>query len=673
MNWCDGSRTRIFATDCPEPLPPATRGAAVQSAVASDRGKSFLFGTTRTPILVFAWLQQWLRDSIACSPRRAVRPLLQWQLRSELLMTESPKSTPGKLVGQSSQDRFEILYRIGVALSAEHDRGKLVERILLEAKRLCLADGGTLYLVEGATLRFAMTHTDSLGIAQGGSTGNPIDLPPIALFSESGQAVRSSIATRAYHDRKPVHVADAYTATGFDQSGFRAFDRARGYRSVSLLAIPLLSGVGEVLGVLQLVNATDADTKQPIAFAEELQKTVEALAAAAGVALDNQALLEGQRNLLDSFIRLIAEAIDAKSPYTGGHCERVPVLTEMLVRSLCESSAGSYANFSLSDEQWRELRVAAWLHDCGKVTTPVHVMDKATKLETIFDRIEVVATRIEVLKRDAELAAWKAIAAGADRAALTEAEVEIKQLDDALEFLRRVNVGGESLEEADKKRIAALATKTLSIAGQTRPLLESDWVDNLCVTRGTLTEEERLVINEHMVQTVRMLEALPFPKNLARVPEYACGHHERMDGKGYPKGLFAGDMSLPARALAIADVFEALTASDRPYKPGKTLSECGRILANMKRHNHLDPELLDHCVRSGVLRAYAERFLPESQLDGWTGQEILDTQPTPYAQPDESERKARWHGFRPEYAARLRSNDVVKKPNPDGGSSSSRQ
>lgn len=565
-----------------------------------------------------------------------------------------PIGHEGTSIGLSSQHRFEILYRIGIALSAEHDRGKLVERILLEAKRLCLADGGTLYLVENSTLRFAMTHTDSLGIAQGGSTGNPIELPPIDLFTADGEPVRNSVATRAFHDRKPVHVPDAYRAAGFDQSGFRAFDSARGYRSVSLLAIPLMSGVGEVIGVLQLVNATDPTTKQPVSFEEELQKTVEALAAAAGVALDNQALLEDQRNLLDAFIRLIAEAIDAKSPYTGGHCERVPVLTEMLVKSLCDATSGPYADFGLSDEEWRELRVAAWLHDCGKVTTPVHVMDKATKLETIFDRIELVAARVEIIKRDVELEAWKAVAAGAERRVLEEARRAIVQLDEDMAFLRRVNVGGESLADQDKQRVLELAERSFEVGERRVPLLEPSLVENLCVTRGTLTNEERLVINEHMVQTIRMLEALPFPKNLKRVPEYAGGHHERMDGKGYPKGIFAGDMSLPARALAIADVFEALTASDRPYKLGKTLTECGKILANMKKYNHLDPALLDHCVRSGVLRAYAERFLPPSQIDDWSGEEILQTEPLPYSLPPESERAARWQGFLPEYAARLR-------------------
>lgn len=547
----------------------------------------------------------------------------------------------------NSQHRFEILYQIGIALSAERDRSRLVERILLEAKRLCRADGGTLYLTDGQTLRFAMTHTDSLGIAQGGTTGNAIQIAPIALFDESGQPIRTSVATRAFHDHKSVHVADAYQAEGFDQSGFRAFDKARGYRSVSLLAIPLSNSAGEVIGVLQLVNATGPDG-QPVAFADELRQTVEALAAQAGVALDNQALVEDQKELLDAFIRLIAEAIDAKSPYTGGHCERVPVLSEMLVQSLCDTQTGPFADYRLSDEQWRELRVAAWLHDCGKVTTPVHVMDKATKLETINDRIELVAARYEVLKRDLELQLLRS----GNTATLGQ---ELAALDDELAFLRRANVGGEFLTPEDQARIKRIATRTWVSGGQEKPLLEPELVDNLCISRGTLTEAERLVINGHMVQTVRMLEALPFPKNLARVPEYACGHHERMDGKGYPKGIFAADMSVPARMLAIADVFEALTASDRPYKLGKSLSECGRILAQMKRNNHLDPELLDHCVRSGVLRRYAERYLPAAQIDDWDGQDVLNTQPLPYDLPNEEERKRRFIGFRPEYASLVRN------------------
>jgi HD-GYP domain-containing protein (c-di-GMP phosphodiesterase class II) len=550
--------------------------------------------------------------------------------------------------------RFELLHRIGLSLASEHDRDRLVETILLEAKQLCNADGGTLYLADGDELHFAMIHSDSLGIRQGGSTGNPVGVPPIRLFEDSpfegaGAPNRKNIATCAFHEKQAIHVPDAYAPGPFDLSGAHEFDRTRGYRTVSLLAIPLLSAQASVLGVLQLINARNA-AGQPIPFHYELRRTVSALAAQAGVALDNQALLEAQRDLLQSFIKIIAEAIDAKSPYTGSHCERVPVLAEMIVRSLCDAKEGPFAEFQLSGEEWRELRVAAWLHDCGKVTTPVHVMDKATKLETIFDRIAVVEARFEVLRRDAETDYLRALLAGEDNAsALSVRDAKLARIAADLEFIKHVNIGGEFLDDAAKQRIQALGQIAVTIAGEVRPLLSADEVKNLSISRGTLTEEERLVINGHMVQTLKMLQKLPFPSDLSRVPEYACGHHERMDGKGYPRGLFAGDMSIPARALAIADVFEALTAADRPYKKGKTLSESVAIMARMKEQNHLDPQLLDHFVKERVYAPYAEQFLAPEQRDEVDPNVVLQAAPRPFQLPPENVRRERWRDVLPEY------------------------
>lgn len=550
---------------------------------------------------------------------------------------------------EAKSQRFELLHRIGVALAKEHDRNRLVETILLEAKRLCNADGGTLYLVAGDCLDFAMIHNDSLGVARGGTTGNPIELPPIPLYRD-GQPNLQNIAARAFHDKRLIHVPDSYQAPEFDMSGARAFDAQHSYRTASLLAIPLLSSQQSVLAVLQLINATDGQTKTPTPFHPELQRTVNALAAQAGIELDNQELLEAQRNLLESFIKLIAEAIDAKSPYTGSHCERVPVLAEMIAQSLCEARTGPFAAFDLNEAEWRELRVGAWLHDCGKVTTPVHVMDKATKLERIFDRIELVAARFEVLERDAELRCVSQIAQGlSDTVAKDERDRQIAEYREELSFLRRVNIGGEFLDRQDKEKIARIAKRRVRIGGSEIPLLDDEMVSNLQVSRGTLTDEERLTINGHMVQTIRMLEKLPFPDELKRVPEYAGGHHERMDGKGYPKGLFAGDMSVPARALAIADVFEALTACDRPYKKGKTLSESLKIMARMKQNNHLDPELLDHFVTSKVYRQYAERFLTSEQIDEVDERLVLDTQPEAFELPPPNVRSQRWQTFLPEY------------------------
>jgi len=568
----------------------------------------------------------------------------------------------GSLELEDKLQRYELLHRIGVALSAETNKNRLVETILLEAKMLTNADGGTLYLrTEADTLRFEMMHTDTLGIALGGTTGRPIDLPPLPMIDPiTGAPNHKNVATCAAHNRATVNVVDAYDDARFDFSGTRAFDASNGYRSQSFLTVPLVNNEGRVSGVLQLINARDRATGATKPFPADEQAIVEALASQAAVALDNQMLLQGQKDLLEAFIKLIAAAIDAKSPYTGGHCERVPILTEMLAREACAAAEGPLAEFNLDDEQWYELRIAAWLHDCGKVTTPVHVMDKATKLETIADRIETVKARVEVLIREAEVAYWRGCAAlGADlapeareagQAQLAAArDAEVAQLRDDLAFLSRANIGGEFLAEADKARIRAIGARPYVQGGEARTLLDDEELANLCISRGTLTEEERIIINGHMVQTIRMLEALPFPRNLRRVPEYAGGHHEKMDGTGYPKGLWAGDMSIPARIMAVADVFEALTAQDRPYKRGKPLSETMKIMAWMKRDNHLDPELLDLFVRSGVYRRYAAQFLPPELIDEVDEAAILAVEPKPFVAPPALERRARWAGFLPDY------------------------
>lgn len=548
---------------------------------------------------------------------------------------------------------LELLYRVGIALSAERNKDNLLEMILVEAKTLCNADGGTLYLrTDDDHLKFAIMRTDSLGIALGGTTGAPITFPPIPMTDAvTGQQNLKNVATAAALLQRSVNIPDAYHAAGFDFSGTKAFDAKNNYRSKSFLAIPLVNGESRVIGVLQLLNARDPQTGELVTFADDHQRIVEALASQAGIALDNQLLLDGQRQLLESFIKAIASAIDAKSAHTGGHCERVPILTEMLAQAACDAAEGPLAGFQLTEEQWYELRIAAWMHDCGKVTTPVHVMDKATKLETIFDRIELVRARFEILKRDAELEMLRGFEApGADRDALRAAyEGELAELADELALLETSNVGGEYLEPQKQAKIAQIGSRTFVQNGVSRPLLGPEEVKNLTVSRGTLTDEERLVINGHMVQTIKMLEALPFPRHLQRVPEYAGGHHEKMDGTGYPRGLFASDMSIPARIMAIADVFEALTAQDRPYKKAKKLSETMRIMGAMKRDNHLDPDLFDLFVASGVYRDYGKRYLPSALIDDVDEPALLAIRPKPFAMPDADTRRARWRDFLPDY------------------------
>jgi HD-GYP domain-containing protein (c-di-GMP phosphodiesterase class II) len=549
--------------------------------------------------------------------------------------------------------RLELLLRVGVALSAETDTNRLLETILLEAKELTRADGGTLYIRDEDNLDFAIMRTDSLGIALGGTTGQPTKFPPIPLRDpESGKPNHRHIASYAALRKQSINIPNAYDTTRFDFSGTKAFDARSGYRSVSFLTIPMLDAEGRVVGVLQLLNSRDPQTGDVVAFNDVDQQTVEVLASQAGVALQNKLLRDSLRDLLESFIRMIASAIDAKSAYTGGHCERVPLIAEMLARAACDAKSGPFAEFTLSELEWYELHIACWLHDCGKVVTPVHVMDKSKKLETIHDRIETVQARFEVLMRDARLAAYERERAGAERGEVErELEAELEVLRSDLAFLEKTNFGGEFLAREGQERIRRIAARTLEIGGKRQPLLSEEEVQNLSISRGTLTDKERLVINAHMVHTVNILNALPFPPQLRRVPEYATGHHEKMDGSGYPRGIYAGDLSVPARIMAVADVFEALTAMDRPYKQPKKLSEVMGIMGKMKEQHHLDPEVFDLFVSSGTYRRYAEEHLPAALVDAVDEAKLLAIQPPALTLPPEPERKLRFDGVLPEYKA----------------------
>jgi HD-GYP domain-containing protein (c-di-GMP phosphodiesterase class II) len=555
----------------------------------------------------------------------------------------------------SEPSRYERLFRLGVELSAEKDRHRLVERILLGAKDFCKADGGTLYTFDedAQLLNFELVRNDTLGFAFRAKESSEAPMPPVRLSDpETGAPNHANIASHCALVRESVNVPDAYRADGFDFSGTKAFDARNGYRSQSFLTIPMVNGEDRLIGVLQLINARD-ERGNTVAFSSEAQQAVEALASQAAVALDNLILLNQQKALLKSFIDLIAEAIDAKSAHTGGHCARVPVLTEMLTEAVCATREGPLADFDLDEEGWYELRIASGLHDCGKITTPVHVMDKSTKLETIFDRIELVHARFAVLRQMLLRERAERRLAG-ERGEDVERDVEVRlaQLEEDRRFLQHANIGGERMDEADRARVSALATRAWEDAEGTRqPLLGPEEVEHLRIAKGTLTDDERIIINGHMVQTIRMLESLPFPRNLRRVPEYAGGHHEKMDGTGYPKGLYAGDMSIPARIMAVADVFEALTASDRPYKPGMPLSRAMQIMGDMKTKNHLDPELFDVFVKSGTYRRYAEMFLDPSLIDEVDEAALLALRPGELELPPPEARAERWKGFLPRYEA----------------------
>jgi len=520
--------------------------------------------------------------------------------------------------------RLERLNAIGVALSAEHDNQRLMEMILLGAKEITNADGGTLYTVtDDQCLKFEIMYTQTLGIAMGGSTGKEIPFPPLPLYSTDGSPNLNMVAAYAVINDTKVNIDDAYEAEGFDFSGTRKFDASTGYRSKSFLTVPMKNHENEVIGVLQLINAMDTETGEIIVFSKENQQLVESLASQAAVALTNHNLIQGLKSLFESFIEMIADAIDEKSPYTGGHCQRVPELTMLLADAVIRNEQGPLKDFTMSEKEIYELRVAAWLHDCGKVTTPEAVMDKPTKLSTIFDRIHLIDHRFELLKKQAEcdmLSRQLAALRAGNRldAGSMEAEFEIykQKLDDDQQFLRTANIGGEFMTPEHQQRVCDIAKyQLIDASGQASDFLSADEIYNLNIARGTLTTEERNVINNHIVVTINMLESLPYPKGLKRVPEYAGGHHERMDGKGYPRGLTREQMSVPARIMGIADIFEALTSKDRPYKKAKTLTESLFILGKMKLENHIDPDLFDIFIREKIYLRYAEQFLEPEQID----------------------------------------------------------
>ena len=544
------------------------------------------------------------------------------------------------------RDAVRRFLRINRRLATEDDLEALQPWLLDKMVDIAGARAGVLYLVDAADDALRASAMDT----SGGRANAVRDLPPLA------QHALPRLLADARATMRPVsgHLAgDDLQALGLEPA-FAAF---------GTLALPLQDRREHLLGMLLLFKDGEID--------EASASFIAALAASAATSLETQELLRGQKALMEASIRMVAGAIDAQSPYTGGHCERVPELTFMLARAACAAADGPYAGFDLDAEQWEALHIAAWLHDCGKVTTPEYVVDKATKLETVNDRIHEIRTRFEVLKRDAEIAYWRSVAQGGDEPALqARRDALLATLDEEFAFVATCNVGGEFLSPVKQARLREIgarhwqrtlddrlglsrdelarkppqapplpAEETLladkpehRIARPEAERIPEDnrWgfrmdvpellynrgeLHNLSISRGTLTAEERYKINEHMVQTIVMLGELPFPRHLRAVPEIAGGHHEKMDGTGYPKRLDRSQLSPLARMMAIADIFEALTAADRPYKPGKTLSEALSIMAKMRQDQHIDPELFELFLRSGVHHDYAQRFMRPEQVD----------------------------------------------------------
>ena len=524
----------------------------------------------------------------------------------------------GARVGIESGDEFEMLGDAFDAMSVRlRDYFDAVQHLRLTAESLL--SSATPEDVGNVVVPSLLSLTPSLNVALFVADGTDVEASETVREVVIDRAIAGACDDPAAARGRAIFAARALDLEepalflrieGEASEAWAAFDRAYGGRAESLLVIPLTAARGEVHGVLLVTF--DRESAQ-VDLSDDALRPVFVIAAQAGAALSHVRLLESLRSLFEGVIDLTVDAIDEKSPYTGDHCRRVPILTEMIADAVCDDDSGSFKDFCFSEEERYELKIAALLHDCGKVSTPVHVMDKATKLETIIDRIEVIRLRAEILRRDFALAR-----AGGSGGTLVPHDGPSEQdLVEALDFIASANVGGEFMSDEAIRRLDEIAERFVwtDAEGGERSLVTADEVRNLKIKRGTLNDDERQEIESHVVTTMRLLERLPFPKSMRNVPAIAGAHHERVDGTGYPLGLGGENLSLQGRILGLADIFEALTARDRPYKPGKTLSETLNILGAMVEEGHVDADLHGLLLREEIHLDYAARHVAPEQID----------------------------------------------------------
>ena len=519
----------------------------------------------------------------------------------------------------SQQKEIDDLISIGSSLTSEKNFDVLMEKIMLGAKNFTDADGGTLYLrtEDEKKLKFTVVQTESLNIKMGGTQGE-ITWPELNLYKEDGTSNNEMVAALCALEGKLINIPDVYKAEGFNFEGTKNFDKGTGYKTKSMLVIPMKDHVGDVIGVLQLLNKKDK-SGETISFSQKDKKLIHSMASQAAVAITNNRLIAGLENLLDSFIKSIATAIGEKSLYTGGHINRVAEIAEMITKTINEDDT-LYKDIHYSEDEIKQMSRAAWLHDIGKIVTPEYVVDKGTKLETIYDRINTVNTKFELIKRDLEIQYLKSRASLTNKKEMKELEenfnLEIEQINQDLAFVTTCNTGGEFMEDEKIQRIEEIAKRELIINNEKINLLTQNEVYNLSIRKGTLTEEERLIINNHVTVSYNMLNTLPFPKKLKRVPVIAASHHKKVKGGGYgAPEIMDLPMTLEDRVLAVADVFEALTANDRPYKKANSLNTSLRILSFMVKDGDLDRDLVKFFVEKQLHTKYADKHLAEDQKD----------------------------------------------------------
>ena len=506
-------------------------------------------------------------------------------------------------------EQIKKMSDIGRALSGVQDLNTLLEMIVDQARNFTNADAGTLYIVEDNTLRFQIVQNDSLKIRMGGKSGKSIPFPPVELKETN---VSAFVALKGVS----VNIPDVYDTDLFDFTGPKKFDQSTGYRSKSMLVVPMRNHENDIIGVLQLLNATNPISNEVIAFSQDYENLSESLASQAAVSITNAKLIANMTELFEAFVKVMATAIDEKSPVTGGHIRRVADLTLTMAEVIHDIDEGHFKDKTFSPDQMYELRIAAYMHDIGKVTSPVEIVEKAKKLQTIFDRIQYVRLRMAYISQKIELegqeAKIKILQNGSSPEKLNSIEKEtlekLMEIEEIQRFINKCNEPGEFLDDEILVRLKEVSEKTyIDDAGEQQPFLTADELVNLSIRRGSITEKERQKMQGHAAVTLKMLKQIPFTKKLKNIPDFAGAHHEFLNGKGYPLGLKGDEISFEGRLMAVTDIAEALTASDRPYKKAMPLETVYRILRSMVEGEELDPNLVELFIEKEVYKIYQKK------------------------------------------------------------------
>jgi HD-GYP domain-containing protein (c-di-GMP phosphodiesterase class II)/ribonuclease BN (tRNA processing enzyme) len=538
----------------------------------------------------------------------------------KIFFSPRKQDCPISIGEEITENPLEEISDASMSLSNENNIDRLLQLILTKAKNLTHSDGGTLYLLNSDKkyLEFKVIQNDSLKIMMGGDSGRQISWDPLPLYTSVGAENMHMAAVAAVFEDRVINIADVYNAKTYDFSGTRKFDEHTGYRSKSMLILPLKNHENSITGVLQLINKTDR-CGNVIPFDHHDENIAMILATQAAIVLTKQQFIDDMEKLFESFLQAINVAIESKSKYTAGHIQKMVAITEMIIDAI-NADTECFREVSFDDDRKKETILAAMMHDVGKIVIPEYVVDKATKLQTIYDRIESVRLKAEIRRHEAETASLQRHCNLHEISDILEKDREylhtIRKIEEELDLVKWLNHTRDYIDEEKLVLLKEISKNKIRFEKRNINWLNGDEVKNLSIKKGTLTDEERNIINSHAYVGMKMLEKVSFPKKYSRIPEIASAHHEKLDGSGYPLGLKGDEISLESRILAIADIFEALTAADRPYKSSKSVDETMKILETMAEEGALDKKIVGFMRSSGLFREIEKKILHPNASGG---------------------------------------------------------